>query len=611
MFKNTTIVSLVVLLLISCSTGSFHSIGGGQLYSFNSVKSHSVQVATESHKNYIITVRSQDRFNRLNSLITEAINNNERSIVVKLHPGIYFYTGSHISRSNEKKDISISIEGNGAILIARGNDYKDGDDCPQGLSPYTTLVDINNLITYTCWDTLRFSDRLIEVVDEAKKLCRIHDNDMKDFSSIECIGVYIHITASYQSFRYKVEYIKDGWVYFIANNLTKSNSTGKDSYNVNNDYNYAHLNPRFMLCNIPRENGVVGIVNGKVMTNIRNVHECKVANFMFLENVEYRSVTISGIHFIGNSNDPSLLKFTNTNCGVINITDCMFESLYSGIISSTTSNHIVFSGNKVSGCYTTALYFRNGCEDIRITNNVFEYGGQCVSFSFFVQCEAKDFYIANNIFRNFGYGAIATGMMRGAEKRYECSGIIEDNEVYMTDYYFNNKEKYTSMDAGAIQVRTQSDKIIIRYNYIHDYVGMKDNRGIFCDEGARNFKIYNNVILNTPNCYSIDARQVSDRTAADTLNNRNNLMMYNIVDNRIRFVGRDMKNNGCVKCCNILLKKQGSLSVKHQYAQLEQNDDDLAIDCKSINREGVEMEDDAWSKLKKIPGFSYMKKYLK
>lgn len=129
-------------------------------------------------------------------------------------------------------------------------------------------------------------------------------------------------------------------------------------------------------------------------------------------------------------------------------------------------------------------------------------------------------------------------MMRGTEKKYECSGIIENNEIYLTKDYYNNKEKYTSMDAGAIQVRTQSDQTIIRYNYIHDIVGMKDNRGIFCDEGARNFKIYNNVILNTPNCYSIDARKVTDRTLADTLNNRNNVMMYNVVDNRIRFVSR-------------------------------------------------------------------------
>lgn len=207
-----------------------------------------------------------------------------------------------------------------------------------------------------------------------------------------------------------------------------------------------------------------------------------------------------------------------------------------GLIKATLSNNIEFDGNTVNGCYTTALCLRNGCENVSVTNNLFENGSQCVSFSFFVQCEAKNFYIANNTFRDFGYSAIAAGMMRGTEKKYECSGIIENNEIYLTKDYYNNKEKYTSMDAGAIQVRTQSDQTIIRYNYIHDIVGMKDNRGIFCDEGARNFKIYNNVILNTPNCYSIDARKVTDRTLADTLNNRNNVMMYNVVDNRIRFV---------------------------------------------------------------------------
>lgn len=276
------------------------------------------------------------------------------------------------------------------------------------------------------------------------------------------------------------------------------------------------------------------------------------------------------------------------------------------------SKNVTFDNNIVDGCQTTGLCFRNGCENIRVTNNLFEHGSRCASFSFFVQCEAKDFYIANNTFRDFGYSAIGVGMMRGSKKDFECSGIIEHNEIYFTEEYFKNKEKYTSMDAGAIQVRTQSDQTIIRYNYIHDYVGMKDNRGIFCDEGARNFKIYNNVILNIPNCYSIDARQVPDRTAADTLNNRNNLMMYNIVDNRIRFVGREGKNNGCEKVGNILLYKKDNAPISHQYRQLDVCEDDIQICYKSLSDSQWVLENKKdWHTLKKIPGFKKIKRYFK
>ena len=281
-------------------------------------------------------------------------------------------------------------------------------------------------------------------------------------------------------------------------------------------------------------------------------------------------------------------------------------------MTATMSSNIEFDGNTVNGCYTTALCFRNGCENIRVTDNLFENGSQCVSFSFFVQCEAKNFYIANNTFRNFGYSAIAAGMMRGSEKKYECSGIIENNEIYLTKDYFNSKEKYTSMDAGAIQVRTQSDLTVIRYNYIHDIVGMKDNRGIFCDEGARNFKIYNNVVLNTPNCYSIDARKVADRTPADTLNNRNNVMMYNVVDNRIRFVGRDSEKNGCVKIGNVLLNNNTSGTVQHQYGNLEVDEDDVVVENEVSAKDGNAILSPALlEELKRVPGLSKINRVVK
>ena len=615
MLRKLSIVFLITLLATACSIERGASQQGrARLAELNKVKARRYGVVTPTLRktSCTILVNNQVQFDRINKSLSESIKRGERNIVVKILPGVYYYDGGHISRSNEKYDVNIVIEGNNATLIANGINYKDGDSCPKGLSVYSTVVDVNTLIPYSSWDDLRFSDKLIEVVNEKTKLCRIHHSALMDCSKEKCGGVYIHITEWYQSFRYKVEYIKGGWAYFTADNLAKSSISNKGEWNLNDDYLYAKTNPRFMLCNLQNGNGPVGIVNGKVKTATGSIHVCMVANFLMLDNVEYRSLTLKGLRFIGNSNDPSLIHLNKTNCGSLRITQCTFESLYSSLIKATLSNNIEFDGNTVNGCYTTALCLRNGCENVSVTNNLFENGSQCVSFSFFVQCEAKNFYIANNTFRDFGYSAIAAGMMRGTEKKYECSGIIENNEIYLTKDYYNNKEKYTSMDAGAIQVRTQSDQTIIRYNYIHDIVGMKDNRGIFCDEGARNFKIYNNVILNTPNCYSIDARKVTDRTLADTLNNRNNVMMYNVVDNRIRFVGRETGNNGCVKIGNVLLKNTASGTVRHQYGNLEVDEDDVVVNNEASAKEGdAILTPEILEELKKIPGLSKIKRIVK
>lgn len=613
MLKKFFVLFFLSCILFSCGVGKHGSYSNHTyLSSLNRIKPTSVVSPVERRSRQLITIRTQEQFDGINKRISEVIKAGGKNIVVKIYPGTYFFNDGHIRRSNEKNDVSISIEGDNAVLIAQGADFREGEQCPKGLSVYSTLVDVNTLTPYSSWDTLRFSDKLIEVVDEKAKLCRLHNNDLKDCSKEVCAGVYIHITSWYQAFRYKVEYIKNGWVYFVADNLAKSSISNKGEINLNDDYLYGKTYPRFSLCNLPYGNGRVGIANGKVKTATGNIHVCKLANFLMLDNVQYKSFTLKGLRFIGNSNDPSLIHLNKVSCGQLRITDCTFEALYSRIITATMSNNLVFDGNKVNGCYTTTLCIRNGCNNVKITNNLFENGSQCVSFSFFVQCEAKNFYIANNTFRNFGYSAIAAGLMRGSEKKYECSGIIENNEIYFTKDYFDNKEKYTSMDAGAIQVRTQSDQTIIRYNYIHDYVGMKDNRGIFCDEGARNFKIYNNVILNTPNCYSIDARKVNDRTEADTLNNRGNVIMYNVVDNRIRFQGRDIENNGCIKTGNITLVQKGREMPAHQFGRFDVSGEDNTVEYELSESDGLYKirDSEKFKMIEDMPGFSKIRKYV-
>ena len=615
---RTTVCALIFALLVattflSCGTSIKWSNSGKRIANtLNSVSPRRVSRTAVSQRKHIIFVRNQKEFERINSQITEAINNGIGNIVVKIAHGTYFYGNGIINRENEHVDASITIEGDNAILIAKGKTYHNGDSHPNGFNTASTLVNLNTMTPYTCWDTFRFAEGLIEVVNEKAKLCRLHHSQLLNRKEAECAGVYINITEWYQASTYKVKYIKDGWVFFEASNLSKSSLSNKGEYNINDDYIYGKVYPRFRLSNYSDGDCAVGVVNGRVKTKMDSIYECENSIFLNLKNAHYKSFTIKNLRFIGNTDGAPLMILNAVEGKDIKVSNCTFESISGRIMNVMQSKNIMFDNNTVDGCQTTGLCFRNGCENIRVTKCLFEHGSRCASFSFFVQCEAKDFYIANNTFRDFGYSAIGVGMMRGSKKDFECSGIIEHNEIYFTEEYFKNKEKYTSMDAGAIQVRTQSDGTIIRYNYIHDYVGMKDNRGIFCDEGARNFKIYNNVILNTPNCYSIDARRVADKTKADTLNNCGNVMMYNIVDGRIRFVGRDKDNNGCVKIGNVLLSKKGASSIMHQYDRFDIDEEDIELVSRGeVNKVSTISDEYDLKVLRTMPGYTQIKKYLK
>ena len=96
-----------------------------------------------------------------------------------------------------------------------------------------------------------------------------------------------------------------------------------------------------------------------------------------------------------------------------------------------------------------------------------------------------------------------------------------------------------------------NDDFLIQNNIISNYTGPKDNRGIFCDDGAKNFTIEGNHISNTPNSYSIDARRVVSIEEGVypgshvKLANINNKIGGNYIDGPIRFEGRN-NNSNCV-----------------------------------------------------------------
>ena len=495
---------------------------------------------------YTIPVRNQLQFETMNDEISKAILAGKKNIQVKIGPGIYQFHQEHICRRTESADVSISFIGHDTIITSDKNFVTTGG---KGSG----------------WLELCYADSLIQVIDEKEKLCFIpYANNMNE--GMKKNLEQVQITQWFRAKTYQIVLVDETGIYFIAPDLMWENGYGHKGYNVNFDYLYLGKKPRF-----------------RFFTTSQNP-DCVASRFITLENCSYRSLTINGIDFRSTNKGSVLLSMTNVSAEQISIRNCSFNNIRgSGVGYFSRTGNVVFDNNKVSETGGDELFFSNDCSNIRITNNMFSNCGQNLGNTFCVRCYEAEYYIANNTFCNFGYGAIGVGMWHGFTKNYPSRGIIENNELYFSIEYFKDAWKYMLMDSGAIYTWSQNDEVIIRYNYIHDYTGAGDNRGVFCDDGANNVKIYRNVIVNTPNSYSIDSRVVDDQHP-ETRNNENNFIAYNVVDNGIRFQGQKNENRHVVKGPNYLIHVDDGMAViQNKYDDLDIMETDIKVKSYKLN----------------------------
>lgn len=491
---------------------------------------------------FILEVRSQKEFERLNEALAQAIEAGETNIRVKISKGIYRFKENQISLKGIRKDVAISIVGKKAVLTSCP-DLKDADNNP--------------------WQEMIQMDDIIQVLDKDKKLCRIPYSNQWNSETRNSM-TRVQVTQWFRAPVYDVERIDDKGIYFIANDLQWEDGYAYKGYNVNFDYLYAGKHPRIRLYD-----------KRKAVTAISSC-------FLRMENTEGVSFEMSGFIVKGNKSGAPLIAMSNVKSQQVYIHDCTFERIHYNVGDFSNVSNVTFSRNKVRYTDGNELRFVSNCENVRVTNNTFEQSGQSIGNTFCVTCWESSYYIANNTFSDFSYGAIGVGVWHGFEKKYYSGGIIEYNEIFYKPAYLAKCMKHTLMDSGSIYFWTRNDGVIIRNNYIHDYSGAGDNRGIFCDDGANNLKIYKNIILNIPNSYCIDSRYVYDKDNKFNCNS-NNLMAYNIVDNGIRFQGYDGEERHCGKGRNYVLKMtEQEFNPKMVYERLEMNEEDSIVSQKWV-----------------------------
>lgn len=518
-----------------------------QTDSLDKIKPLPLPQINNTDKVYVIRVWNQSQFDAIGTHLNDAIKAGKKNIVVKIGRGIYKFHENHIILEDFKKgEVSITIRGCNTVITSDG-EYTKHNYCT---SP---------------WGGLIMADSLIEVVDDNCKLCMIPYHNSLTAAEMSSLNK-VQITQWYKAPVYQVERIDQNGVYFVASELEYKNQFGRKAYNVNYDYLYAGKTPRFRLYDEQKE------------------RPCIASCFLRVNNAMLRSINLQGISFKGNKEGTPLIAMNSVVSSKVEIQKCEFFYIRSRVATFVGTGNVVFNNNKVSHTGGNELSFSGGCNNVRVTNNEFKDCGTELGNTICVCCNEADYYIANNTFVDFGYGAIGVGLWYGHTKKCPSQGIVENNEMFFTPVYFSNYRKHTLMDSGAIYTWTQNDRAIIRYNYIHDYIGISDNRGIFCDDGASNVMIYGNIILNTPNSYGIDSRKVKGNKA-DIMYNVNNFMSYNVVEGCFRFEGGTDNSKPCQKGVFIILSQNELGNKRSVHNGVEILGEDIYLQ-KNHNREG-------------------------
>ena len=562
-----------------------------------------------------LVVGNQAEFNGLQERLISTIKSGNKNIYVRLLPGTYIAKEKHITLKDiDASNTKIHIVGHGATLIPEGHEYHDGDNYQGTFSVGNSWMSGNKDVE--TWSYVKYADSLIEVLDAEEKRCRLKCKNSfsanTDFSN-----AYILITHWFQSSVYKIDKLEGQYVYFTADDLK---SSFYDGYNVNDDYNYGKINPRYKLCNVETGDSCLRITNGKVCLprGMMSVREGKTHRYVTIKDCKFYSLEISGIKFFGNSQKESnsAIYLKNIECKGLQIHDCEFRGFRSGVITSQASCNVIIADNLFSDCYFSGIQSDNASEGTIVKGNSFSSMGKRLTNSFCVICHGADYLVKDNTFVDFGFGGVGVGVWYKGAKKNNCSGVVEHNELKYSNDYVADIANHAIMDNGAIYLWTKNDGSIIRYNYINNFSGAKHNCGIFCDDGAYNYKLIGNVITGIANNYCIDARrdarveEVNTPGSGIERSNVNIVIKDNIVNGKIRVVGNEIQNNGCVMGDTYFLLSGRAKLPKNIIDKVKVIGENVILNYLGEKNGYVVLSAKSFQQLKKSPVWNEVKKYM-
>ena len=461
-----------------------------------------------------LNVSTQEQFDALDGNIKEALRRGSTDITVILNAGTYYFGQKHVNLSSANySKASITIQGNGATLVAKdlgkARDWQDGCFDPQ------TCASVER------WSTLTQTSDTVQVVDQRSGLCRLRlPNARRGQQQTHCDGQYLNLTMSYDSKVYPIQRRDRQYVYFTVSDLHWS--TGGHYWSVNHDVQYAGTKPRF------RTLGPEAPASG--------VRFCQASTCFCLSHSALKAFTLRGVSFCCNNGTEPLLVADSFSSDQLLIEQCAFQGIRGLVIKLSYTPNALIQKCTFTGCYASGIESHSGCRRTRVLDCTFRNHGLGMQQNFGIICRGEDFEVSRNTFRNFTYSAIGVGVWYGNDTHGPCTGTVSSNDISFDQDYYDHCLEHTLMDGGAIYTWTKCDDVTIRSNRINRYRGVKDYRGIFCDDGTRNVTLENNVVSNIGGgAYCIDLRWVDHVTQHVKDHNTGCRMSGNQVDGPVRF----------------------------------------------------------------------------
>ncbi len=561
-------------------------------------------VQTEGEK-YVIDVTSDEVFRILNSSILDAIGRGEKNVVIRFKPGVYHFHQNHIDlRKLFIPETSITIEGNGARIIPCGKEYREAERCgvvcwseySGNFSTESVFISDKGEIV-DVWTPIRQTFCIDEIDDnhEAKVQTvfngRIFDNSC------------VRIPHWYYSASYPVKRIfKDGAIIIGPEKIKGFDVDYRGRNILNYECRTAGGQLRYQCFNV--ENKEVPYSDGKTLffpSKYSKLYDCEAGHFILMASTTIKQFNVTGLRCIGARGDGHYINFSKVTAQKISFSNCLFKGLKSTVLMINQTHNVSFVNNVVERCYTDCVCSKSGSNNTIVANNTFKGNGMNLSQHRCIYCQGENYHIFDNRISDFAYAAIYVGVHYKGKKIGKSKGIIENNEVFYTPDFFKNHWMYTLSDGGAIYITSNNDEVIIRGNYIHDYIGINGNRAIFGDDGAKNVVIYGNVIKHVPNYYAIDLYRVEDVDKNMPDANSGNYVFGNYIDGAYRIGGGD--NETCADGGNILVSNK-----YNRYNAIKISCSQTIVD----NVECISKLSDAKKRYSKrfVPTYMRIKKYL-
>jgi len=458
-----------------------------------------------------LSVRTQQDFDLLNGRIAEEIRRGEKDISVIIEARELTFADNQIRlKSIKRSDVSITIHGRGVRLTSEGRFVKMPQD--------PALMYLRHGNYYNPWTEFRQLTDTISIVDTSSRLCRITTSS-KNRRNPQPQDKYINYTCWYTSRTSPVTGIGTREIEFDGGDWAVPQKG--NFFNVNMDYSYAKGFPRYRLFGTKRSPG--------------KIYECTASTLVRLEFCTLRSFSIDSINVTGSSGRGALITVDSSHADSIAFSGSSFRCIGGSVLKEWKSTNVFFTGNRVDTFMGYGIESEVGSVGAKVTDNNFSNCTLGMEQGFAIKMRSDSFIVKNNTISDFCYGGIGAGIWGGTKTDCKCRGVISGNELFYTEAFLSDLAQHTLMDSGAIYTWTRTDGIIISNNYIHDIDGIKDNRGIFCDDGTKGITLSGNRIERVHNSYDIDLRWCETYRNNVPDHNSGNTILGNHTIGRVRF----------------------------------------------------------------------------